>query len=237
MKKAGLFCLLLLMMITAGAQKFVISDAHAELRPTAPFTGVRISSAIDLYLSQGDETGVAVSAEDPAVRDRIKTEVKDGELHIWFDGQNWKNWRGNKNMKAYVSVKTIESLKASGASDIKLMGKIRADKLAVDLGGASDLNGELECKTLEMDISGASDLTISGNIGATSMRLRGASSVKSWGLATDYCEVDVSGASSVNVIVNKELNVKASGASDVRYKGDGVIKEMKTSGASSVSKK
>jgi len=229
--------LLLLAMTAVRAQKFVISDANAQLRPAAAFTGVRVSSAIDLYLSQGDETGVAVSAEDPAVRDRIKTEVKDGELRIWFDGQNWKNWRSTRKMKAYVSIKTIESLKADGASDIKLMGRIKADKLSVDLNGASDMTGELDCNKLDMDLSGASDLTITGNIGAASMRLGGASSVKGWGLATDYCEIDAGGASSANVIVNKELSVKAGGASDVRYKGNGVIKEMKTSGASSVSKK
>ncbi len=237
MKKIISLSLLVLTMVAAQAQKFVISDANAQLRTVAPFTGVRISSAIDLYLSQGDETAVAVSAEDPAVRDRIKTEVKDGELRIWFDGQGWKNWRGNKAMKAYVSIKSINSLKASGACDVKLMGKIKADKLSVDLSGASDLEGELDCNKLEMDVSGASDLRLQGTMGSTALRLNGASSVKGWGLTTDYCEVDAGGASSINIVVNKELSVKASGASDINYRGDGVIKEMKTSGASSISKK
>lgn len=237
MKKFFLFFLLAVVTTAASAQKFVIQDANAQIRQVPAFTGVQVSSAIDLYLSQGEETGVAVSATETAVRDRIKTEVKNGELHIWFDGQGWNNWRGNKKMKAYVSIKTIESLKAGGASDIRLMGKITADKLSVDLSGASDMSGELTCNRLDMDLGGASDLTLTGNIGSTSLRLNGASSVKGWGLVTDYCEIDAGGASSAKVIVNKELKVKAGGASDVAYRGEGVIKEMKSSGASSITKK
>jgi hypothetical protein len=37
--------------------------------------------------------------------------------------------------------------------------------------------------------------------------------------------------------VNEELNAHASGASSIYYKGSGVIREIKTGGASSVAKK
>jgi len=37
--------------------------------------------------------------------------------------------------------------------------------------------------------------------------------------------------------VNKELSARASGASDIHYKGDGLIREIKTSGASNISKR
>lgn len=219
------------------AQKFVINDPNAETRSVGNFTGVHISSAIDLFLSQGDDIGVAISATDTKVRERIRTEVKDGVLRIWFDSKGWGDWRGNKHMKAYVSVKTLNSLKADGACDVRLMGKIKADKLSLDMNGASDLSGELECSTLDMDISGASDTKLKGNIGSIAVRVSGASSLKGWDLVTDFCEIDASGASSIDVVVNKEMKVKASGASDINYKGSGVIREMKTSGASSINKK
>ena len=45
-----------------------------------------------------------------------------------------------------------------------------------------------------------------------------------------------SGASDIKITVNKELSAHASGASDVRYKGNGVIRDLKSSGSSSVSK-
>ena len=128
-------------------------------------------------------------------------------------------------------------IKADGACDVELMGRIKSDKLSIDLGGASDISGELECNSLDMDVSGASDTKLKGNAGSISVKLSGASSIKGWDLVSDYVDIDASGASSANVIVNKELKVNASGASDINYRGAGVIREMKSSGASSISKK
>jgi Putative auto-transporter adhesin, head GIN domain len=65
----------------------------------------------------------------------------------------------------------------------------------------------------------------------------GASDFKGYDLAIDNCKVSASGASDINITVNKELNVSASGASDVFYKGTCVIKEMRSSGASSIGKR
>lgn len=238
MKKILIVLAVIVAALGVQAQKFVINDANAELRKVNDFTGVRISSAIDLYISQGDEVGVAVSSSDNKVRDRIKTEVKDGVLRIWFDGGNgWNDWKGNKHMKAYVSVKTLNMIKADGACDVELMGKIKAEKMSIDLGGASDLSGQLDCAELDMDVNGASDTKLTGNVGSISIRLNGASSIKGWGLVTDFCDIDANGASSINVTVNKEMKVKASGASDINYKGNGIIREMKSSGASSINRK
>jgi hypothetical protein len=79
------------------------------------------------------------------------------------------------------------------------------------------------------------------NVSGTAMQLTidasGASDFRGFELSTDYCDAKASGASDINITVNKELSAHASGASDVQYKGGGVIKEIKSSGASSVSKK
>jgi hypothetical protein len=67
--------------------------------------------------------------------------------------------------------------------------------------------------------------------------LSGSSDLKAFDLSADYCDISASGASDVNITVNKELKVSASGASDVYYKGNGVIKEISSSGASDVKKR
>ena len=107
----------------------------------------------------------------------------------------------------------------------------------MNLSGASDLKGKLDVKKLDVDISGASDLSVSGTVSKLNIEASGASDFKGYDLVTETCNVTASGASSIQITVNKELSAQASGASDVRYKGDGVIREIKSSGASSVSKK
>lgn len=228
---------LLLAGITTQAQKFLINDKNAEMRTVPAFTGIEASSAIDIYISQGDELGVAVSSSDKKVTDRIRTEVQNGVLKIWFDGKGWKDWRGDRKMKAYVSVKDLSMIKANGACDVSIMGVLTVDRLSIELNGASDMSGELVCKDLSMNLNGASDTRLKGKIGQLSAKLSGASSVKGWDLVTDYCQVDANGASSINVVVNKEISAIASGASDIKIRGEGLIKDMKSSGASSISRK
>jgi hypothetical protein len=50
------------------------------------------------------------------------------------------------------------------------------------------------------------------------------------------CDVRASGASDIRITVNKELTANVSGATDVKYKGDGVVKDIRSSGSSSISK-
>src|SRR5688500_699026 len=87
-----------------------IKDPNVEVRPLKGFNSVRVSNAIDLYLSQGDEEAVAVSAEKVAWRDHIKTSVKDGVLIISYENTGDGFKMGNRKLKAYVSVKNLVSL-------------------------------------------------------------------------------------------------------------------------------
>jgi hypothetical protein len=161
--------------------------------------------------------------------------VKNGVLEVGWDHKGkWNN--GNKKLKAYISFKSIDKLKASGACNVSIVGVLKADDLLVDLSGASDLKGKVDTKKLAFDISGASDSKISGVAVTLDIDASGASKFKGFDLSTDYCNVSASGASDIKITVNKELSATASGASDIDYKGAGVIRDIKTSGASSISR-
>jgi hypothetical protein len=209
-------------------------DANAQVRAAKDFHGIRVGSAFDVFLSQGNEEAVAVSSSDQKVLENIVVEVKNGILYIGFT----KGFRmnGNKKLKAYISFKQIDELDISGACDVKVEGSIKSDKLRVGLSGASDMKGKLEVSKLSVHLSGASDLDVNGMAGSLDLDASGASKFKGFGLSADYCKAEASGASDIKVTVNKELSVRASGASDIDFKGSGVIRDVKTSGASSVSK-
>ena len=55
-------------------------------------------------------------------------------------------------------------------------------------------------------------------------------------LVSDFCKANASGSSDISITVNKELSASASGSSDVLVKGDGVIRDIKTSRSSRISK-
>lgn len=234
MKKIVLFLLMALPMALM-AQKQVINDENAEPREIGHFSAIRVSNAIDVYLSQSDEEALAVSAITPEFRKRIKTVVEDGVLKISYDDDG-KWWKGNKKLKVYVAFKNINKLTATGASDVAISGTLKAADLYISMGGASDLKGTIEAETLDITLSGASDASVNGKVNVLRIDANGASDFKGFELYADKCEADASGASDIRVTINKELNVRASGASSVHYKGEGVIRDMKSSGASSVRK-
>jgi hypothetical protein len=226
--------------------QLTVNDPNAEPREAKNFHAISVSSAFDVIIAQGNEEAVAVSASEEKYKKDIRVEVVDGVLKIGLgkEGKFWKGWDGNKmKLKAYISFKNIDKLTASGACDVKVQGSINADDLRINFSGASDLKasdlkgGTITAKKLTVDISGASDINVSGKADELHLEVSGASDFKGFDLVVDYCDVHATGASTINITVNKELSARATGASDIHYKGDGLIREIKTSGASNVSKR
>ncbi len=238
MKKIILSTFLLVTVSFSFAQNGkIIDDRNAEKRNVTGFHAIHVASGIDLYLSQGDEA-VAVSASDIDVRNHIRTEVVNGVLKIYYQntGTLHFGW-GNKHLKAYVSIKNIDGLDASGGSDVYLQGMIKSEKLNIELSGGSDLKGSVDVHEMSINQSGGSDVNISGSVASLNVDASGGSDLNGYELVTDYCKIDASGGSDSHITVNKELSAKASGGSDIYYKGNAIIHELKSSGSSSVTKK
>lgn len=235
MKKILLVLSLALGTISAIGQK-TINDPNAEIREAKNFHGISIGSAFDAYLTQSNEEAVAVSASEAKFREMIIVEVRNGILYISLKKDSWKWMKGDKRLKAYISFKNIDKMDVSGASDVYIQGTLKAAELKADVSGASDLSGKLEVGKLTIDLSGASDISVSGTATQLSIDASGASKFKAIDLVTETCDARATGASDIRITVNKELSAHATGASEVRYKGNGVIRDIKTSGAGSISK-
>jgi len=231
MKKL-LFSLLVTGLITTASAQKTINDPNAEKRNVSGFHAIEVGGGIDLYLSQGEEA-VAVSASKNEYRAKIKTEVKNGVLKIWYEwNSNLRFDWSNHKLKAYVSFKDIDRLEGSGGSDISVDGSIKVAKLAMEVSGGSDFDGKVETSELNIQASGGSDVRISGKADRLTIDASGGSDFKGYDLASDICNVEASGGSDVQVTVNKELSANASGGSDVYYKGTGLIRDLKTSSSS-----
>jgi len=229
----------LLAVTAAWSQNNLLVEApNVQKRVVGAFHGVDVSSSIDLIIKQGDEDGVAISASDIKTRDMIVTEVRDGILHIFLNERGGFHWMwGDHHMKAYVSIRNIDHLGASGSSDVYVDGTLKTQSLNIDLSGSSDFKGAVEAAHLELHQSGSSDSNIQGTATDLQVHLTGSSDCKGYGMVVDNCAVEATGSSDTQITVNKELSVHATGSSDVYYKGTAVVREFHTSGSSSISKK
>lgn len=216
----------------------IFTDANAVPRKVDAFHAIMVEDGIDIYLTQGNEEAVAVSANKDDYRDKIVTKVVDGVLKIFYKNESGISitWRDRK-LRAYVSVKNIDELRASGGSDIIVRGTITAGKLAMNLSGGSDFVGNIKSTELIIGMSGGSDLTISGTATNLKVNASGGSDFNGDNLQAEYAIVDVSGGSDARISVSKELFAEATGGSDIDYKGTPVIKYSSSSGGGSITRR
>ena len=229
--------IIMIMALKSEAQNLVY-DANAEVRNVPVFNGVSAGGGITVYISQGKEQAIAVSAEDEKNVSKIKTEVKDGVLKIYIDAAMWNNWSwGNKKIKAYVTVTELNKLELSGGSVGKIVDELSVNTLDVECHGGSIINGKITASQLSLDLTGGSIATLTGAYANATVEASGGSIVKDFDAVADVCKIDASGGSVINLTVNKELTADASGGSIINYKGNGIIKSVDTSGGSIIKKK
>jgi Putative auto-transporter adhesin, head GIN domain len=130
MKKAFFIVFTSLLTVVCFAQDKVIIDSNAEVRTVNSFHSIRVSHTFDIYLTEGNEEKLAVSATDKKFIEQMKTEVKDGELHIWHDGGNIKNWNPAKmKLKVYISFKQLDKLDVTDQCHVYARGKWKDESL------------------------------------------------------------------------------------------------------------
>ncbi len=227
----AVFVFALLMQVPAFAQHLKGNgNLKSETRKVSGFKGIDIGGGFAVELTQGKDESVRIEADENLLSN-IKTEVKNGILHIYND----KGISTSKGLKAYITAKQLNSIDISGG--VKVTGKstFKADAFKMDLSGGSKVTLAIDTKSLEADMSGASKVDLTGKADELNMNLSGASNVNTQELESKRVTIEASGASKVKVFARESLDINASGASAVFYKGSPKI-SSETSAAARISK-
>lgn len=202
-----------------------------EERKIGSFHSVSVGGGIDLYISQGRPTGtLRVEASAHAI-DRLATEVEDGELRIFYK----KRVRNVRKAAVYITINDLDELTASGGSDIASKTDLKFHNLKITSSGGSDVELDLRVDKIECTISGGSDLELRGGANVLILTASGGSDFDGFKFKVKDATIRASGGSDSNVYVSESIDVRASGASDVDYKGNPSITKLKSSGASDIS--
>ena len=217
-----------------------ISNTYAqtieEIRNISNFKGIHISSGIDLYVKQGNVESVKIIADKDKM-EKIKTE-KEGDILKIFTGSSkgWFNfefdWSNKKTIKVYVTVKNLNSIAATGGSDVFSEGKLDLIKLDVKATGGSDIKLDLDTDELTCETTGGSDVILSGTATVFKAFSTGGSDLKASKLRSNFCSISSTGGSDAYVWAEKEISISATGGSDVYHKGGArVVKSSSTGGS------
>ena len=181
-------------------------------RTVEPFDAIKLGSAHDLVIIPGDVYGVTVET-DANLQEFVKVEVRNSTLQF----ETTKVIRKYTEMRFYVTVPTLKSLRVSGAAEVKTEGTLKGNELELVVSGASEVALHLDYAAIMVNASGASEVVLAGNATVSNIECSGASEIKANSLVTTSSVVRASGASNCNVNATSSLAYDASGASDVNY--------------------
>lgn len=205
-------------------------NIQSQDRKVSGISGLDVSGGFEVQVTQGNNEGVRIEADENLLS-QIKTEVRNGILHIY----NEESISSKNKMKAYVTLKELNSLDISGG--VKIVGNsiFKPESFKMDLSGASNINLNMETSKITADMSGASKVTLKGKADEVTMNISGASNIDTEELQAKNVKIEASGASKVKVFAKDSLHIGASGASHVSYKGTPSI-SSDTSGGARISK-
>jgi len=201
-------------------------------RSAGSFTGIKVSTGIDVYLKQGDIMSLAVEA-DENLHEYIITEVNNGILQVYTD----VNIREAEMKRVYVTMKDITSISASSAGDVIGETPVKTGNLKLSASSAGDIKVEVYAKEIDANISSSGDVTLSGEADMIDVSLSSAGDLNAFNLKVREADLSVSSAGDADVYVTERLTARASSAGDVNYRGDPKYVDAHSSSAGGVHRK
>ncbi len=193
------------------------------------FDRLEIGSALHVEVEYAEFFSVKASGDRRNVEDLI-VEKEGSTLVVGFR----KSRERRHDTFITITSPELRAVTFSGASDTKVSGFESDEPFAVSLSGASVCQLSVDTREMDIVLSGASYLNLRGSGEVMDADLSGASVLKAFSFPVASADVRLAGASSSEVTVSDNLDVRASGASHLVYRGAPTV-GSDLSGASSVS--
>lgn len=203
----------------------------AEEIEIAGFSGIHASSGIDVNISQGDFFVELVADEN--LHEYITIE-RDGQ--ILKIGSERSIYRA-KSRLVNVSLPELTNIRISSAGDVKGVTDFTCDDLEIRISSAGDLDLGVDAADIDLSISSSGDCHLRGSANSLYAKLSSAGDLHAFDLHTEYVKVSVSSAGDARVWANKEIEMSASSAGNIYYKGDAEVIRSHTSSAGSIIKR
>lgn len=240
MKNLRLFLIALLCVttVTAADAQFTNrvsgnGNVQKEERKASPFTGIKTSAGIDVFLSQGNGHSIVVEADENLI-EYIRTEIDNDILKIYPDNINF---RGTRTMRVYVTMEDVEYLSTSSAGDIIGETAVRSENLKITTSSSGDVKVEVYAGELVLRTSSAGDITLKGTADYVDAKTSSAGDIKAYDLEAREADLRASSAGDIKITVTEKMTARASSAGDIHYRGNPQYVNSRSSSGGDVQKK
>jgi len=195
---------------------------------------IDVSSLFHVYVnfSETEESVVVEANENLHSLIRVR---QDGDR---LDVSLAKNSQitGDPVLNLYVTTSSLEEIIAEGAVKVEFVDRLVCNQFEIELTGASQLKGSVETGLLLATIEGASKLELDGSSNTLQIDAEGASEMSGFDFTANQLRANLDGGCDLSLTVQQKLDVTARGASNVYYKGNGVIENQNLKDASKIVK-
>ncbi|ROI01003.1 DUF4252 domain-containing protein [Chryseobacterium sp. G0240] len=228
------------------------SYINGEVRNVGEFSGIDVSTGVNVVFKQEKPTNVKVIADADKLQ-YIITKVENGMLKIYIDNKGVKNLRF-KNLSVNVSSPRMDKISVSSGSNLTVVNSIQEKNMNIGASSGANLTGDFKiANAAEISISSGANMRAGVTSGTISLKSSSGSSINLKGkadsalidissgavckaddLQLNNLETEATSGGNLTVNVSGKLKVRASSGGLVRYKGRPVIDAniSKTSGGS-----
>lgn len=211
------------------------TNVTTQDRTIVDYSGIEISTAFTVdvtFSSTEDKIEIEANENLHALIDVVKS---GNNLVIKLKDNT--NIQGKTTLKAHITTSnTLEEIYVAAASLVTLNNNLNATDtdVTVGLASASFLNGPITAQSITVFADGASNVTLQGTAATFTVNASSASLVGSFDMITQNANFQLSGASNASITVNGIINLSASDASVLNYKGTATVGNLDLSGGSQI---
>lgn len=230
-KKTSMKKLFTLSLLWLALSSLSFAQETTRTLKVSDFTKLSMGSAFKIDVKRGSNYHVTVSGKADDLDD-LEYGVSKNTLRVGYKNNNWKKSR--ETVRVSVTMPSLDGVDFSGASVAKVGGFEKGRGMSITVSGASKVEMDFSADKVFLDLSGASRLTLMGRAEVLEGELSGASTFNGKDFPVKEADLEASGASNASVVANSALRADASGASRISYAGSAREVRSSSSGASSI---
>jgi len=226
------------------------SYLNGEARNVGEFSGIYVSTGVNVVFKQESPTNVKVIADADKLQ-YIITKVENGVLKVYVDNKGTKSLKF-KNLSVNISSPRMDNIKVSSGANFNVVNSIKENNMAIDVSSGANVKGDFRVDntldigtssganiragvtagTITVKASSGSNTAIEGKADSGIIDISSGALCKADELRLNNLEAEATSGGNLSVNVSTRLKVKASSGGLVKYKGRPEIESniSKTSG-------
>jgi len=202
-----------------------------ELRDVPYFDELIAKGQFELYISQGNEYKVEVTA-DSNLQMAILTQVTKQRLYIEVPD----NIKKMKELKVHVIVEDLNNFILLGAVDA-FTDTLHLKTADFFISGTSDIDLYIVSEKLDFEVSDVANVKVFGKSEEFILRVTDEAFIDAKYFETNICSLKASGFGEIAINVQKQFNLRVTGIGNIYYYGDPEINNTINSGTAFIIKR